>query len=71
MVFLGVFFLRNYFGGGVCKSQARLDGKTVVITGCNTGIGLETARDLSKRGAKIVMACRNVQAATKVADKIR
>ena len=67
-VFLGVigisvaiYVARKYFGGGVCYSKATLHGKTVIITGANTGIGLETAVDLAKRGARVVLACRSVE----------
>ena len=55
----------EYFGGGQCTSSASMKGKTCLITGCNTGIGKETARDLSRRGAKVIMACRNLDLAEK------
>ena len=31
----GAYYLREYFAGGICTSTARLDNKTVIITGCN------------------------------------
>lgn len=47
-----------------------MKGKTVIITGANSGIGKETARELAKRGAKVIMACRNLTEANKVRDEI-
>ena len=54
------FFFREYMQGGKYKKDTRIDGKIVIITGANTGIGKETAIDLAKRGGKIYMACRDV-----------
>jgi len=39
-----------------------LNNKTVLITGANSGIGFETAKDLANRNARVIMACRNVEA---------
>ncbi|XP_034946615.1 retinol dehydrogenase 14-like [Chelonus insularis] len=70
IVGLGILlYLFVYFTTGVCKSQKRMEGKTVIVTGCTSGIGKETARDLAKRGARVIMACRNVEAANKLKDE--
>ena len=56
--------------GGKCTSKVRLEGKTVVITGGNAGIGKETALDLAKRGAELHLLCRNKEKAEEVAKEI-
>ena len=66
-----VLWYSGWFAGTMCTSNKRLDGKMVVITGGNTGIGYETALDLAKRGATIIMGCRDVKKAQKAAEKIK
>ncbi|XP_039255571.2 retinol dehydrogenase 14-like [Styela clava] len=56
--------------GSVLK-DIRMDGKTVLITGANTGIGYETAKDLSSRGAKVIMAGRDAGKVEKAMKEIK
>ncbi|KAI1903660.1 hypothetical protein AGOR_G00029490 [Albula goreensis] len=61
---LGVYLiLYQILKGPRCTSSAKLHGKTVIITGGNTGIGKTTAVDLARRGARVILACRNQQRA--------
>src|ERR1700741_1758760 len=44
--------------------------RTVIVTGANSGLGAVTARELSAKGAKIVMAVRNTEKGAAAAPQI-
>jgi len=52
-------------------NPASLDGKLVIITGANSGIGKETAADLYKRGARVIMLCRSEEKANSAINSIK
>ena len=54
-----LYFLRIYLKGAQCKIKHSMKGKTIIITGASSGVGKESAIDLVKQGAQVILACRN------------
>ncbi len=46
-------------------------GRLALVTGANSGLGLVTARELARAGARVVLACRNTDKGEQAAREIR
>jgi NAD(P)-dependent dehydrogenase (short-subunit alcohol dehydrogenase family) len=58
-------------GGWDAKDIPDQSGRTAVVTGANSGLGLVTARELARAGASVVMACRNLDKGHAAVDEVR
>ena len=62
------------FGYGSTAEQVTaglsLAGKTILVTGCNSGLGLETMRVLAMRGARVACTARTVDKAKAAGDSV-
>jgi NAD(P)-dependent dehydrogenase (short-subunit alcohol dehydrogenase family) len=47
-----------------------LRDKLAIVTGANSGLGLETTRALARKGAKVIMACRSASKAKSAVDEL-
>jgi len=58
---VGLFLLRRWRVSkwAVCTLKTKLNGKVVIVTGGNVGLGAEAAMDFAKRGATVILACRS------------
>ncbi|XP_052739451.1 retinol dehydrogenase 14-like [Bicyclus anynana] len=70
IVFL--ILLRLYLKSCVkkCTCKSTLVGKTVIVTGANSGIGYHTAYKLAAKGARTILACRDERRARAAVEKI-
>lgn len=44
---------------GELSADERLDGKTCLVTGANSGLGFAISTQFAERGARVIMACRS------------
>jgi NAD(P)-dependent dehydrogenase (short-subunit alcohol dehydrogenase family) len=48
-----------------------LSGNRAIVTGANIGLGFQTARELARAGAQVLLACRSVERGQAAADRIQ
>lgn len=68
---VGLWALRRYIWPIKYARLVPMSGKTVVITGANTGIGYAAAKELVSRNARVILACRDMEAAVAAQKSIR
>merc|ERR1711953_189457 len=77
IVALALLYLYIYYSaswnnrGALWLSDGKLAGQTVVVTGATSGVGKETALELSRRGARLILVCRDLTSGQDVAGEIR
>lgn len=65
--------IRNQVGGYNYDEdlEHKMSGRTIIVTGANCGIGYETAREMARRGGRVIMACRDMDKCEKAKTEIR
>ncbi|XP_066250068.1 retinol dehydrogenase 11-like [Euwallacea similis] len=56
---------------GKCTNQVKLLGKVALVTGANSGIGFQIAKELASREAHVIIACRSLQKACSAVEVIK
>ena len=57
--------------GWSADDMGDLDGRTVLVTGANSGLGLRSAEALAGHGARVLIACRNPDKGEAARDQVR
>jgi NAD(P)-dependent dehydrogenase (short-subunit alcohol dehydrogenase family) len=71
IIALIIYVLRKYFNSPKTPLSKDMSGKTVIVTGSNTGIGKTAALDLLEKGAKVIFACRDEEKTNTVINSIK
>lgn len=67
-----IVILKAYFRGGQFNvPEIDLTGKYAIVTGGNSGIGAETAKELCRLGCEVIIGARNKETAEEVIKTIR
>jgi NAD(P)-dependent dehydrogenase (short-subunit alcohol dehydrogenase family) len=68
----------DFSGGGIMPNNKwttadipDLSGKVIIVTGANAGLGFEASKELARKGARVIMACRNMEKAQAALAQIR
>ena len=56
--------------GWTAEDLPSMENETVVVTGANSGIGFEATRAFARKGATVIMACRNMERAGEAREDI-
>ena len=57
--------------GWTTADMPDLSGKTVLVTGANSGLGFETVLALAEKGAHVILACRDLDRGRQAESRVR
>ena len=58
-------------GKWTAEQMPDLTGRTILITGANSGLGLRSAEGLAAKGARVLLACRNADKAAAAIESVK
>ena len=61
-----IYIVRKYFDSPWANNAIALNGKVIIVTGSSAGLGINTAQELLRLGARVIMANRNEEKTNRV-----
>ncbi|XP_055904323.1 retinol dehydrogenase 13 [Eupeodes corollae] len=63
--------IRTLMGGQRCPNVNQIDRQVVIVTGGNSGIGMEISKALAGRGGHVIMACRDLVKSARIVAMLK